>query len=98
MKPTARIAPWLLGFALLGSPAFAQDSKSCHHTAVDERGDHVMGFQHEKTSHHFRLTPSGGAIEVSANDPADTASRDAIRTHLAHIAGKFSEGISRRQC
>jgi hypothetical protein len=92
MKSTARIAPWMLGIGLLGWPAFAQDSKSCHHTAVDERGDHVMGFEHEKTSHHFRLTPSGGAIEVSANDPGDTASRDAIRMHLAHIAKKFSEG------
>lgn len=92
MKRPARIAPWMIGIGLLGSPAFAQDSKSCHDTAVDERGDHVMGFDHEKTSHHFRLTPSGGAIEVSANEPDDTASRDAIRKHLAHIAKKFSEG------
>jgi hypothetical protein len=92
MKPLSRLAPWMIGIGLLGSPAFAQDSKSCHHTAVDERGDHVMGFDHEKTSHHFRLTPSGGAIEVSANDPGDAPSRDAIRTHLAHIAAKFSEG------
>lgn len=92
MKPTARSALWMIGIGLLGWPAFAQDSASCHHTAVDERGDHVMGFDHEKTSHHFLPTPSGGAIEVSANEPDDTASRDAIRTHLAHIAKKFSEG------
>ena len=88
----SRLALAMIGIGLLGFPALAQDSKSCHHTAVDERGDHVMGFDHEKTTHHFRLTPSGGAIEVSANAPDDAASRDAIRTHLAHIAKKFAEG------
>ena len=92
MRPSSRLALGVIGIALFSWPALAQESKSCHGTAVDERGDHVMGFDHEKTAHHFRLTPSGGAIEVSANDAADTASRDAIRSHLAHIAKKFSEG------
>ena len=63
-----------------------------HHAAVNERGDHVMGFDHDKTTHHFRLTKSGGVIEVSANDPKDTESRDAIRQHLGHIVKMFSEG------
>ncbi|HTS28335.1 MAG TPA: hypothetical protein VMH81_20825 [Bryobacteraceae bacterium] len=67
----------------------AQDD---HHTAADRRGDHVMGFSHEKTTHHFRLYPDGGAIEVSANDPKDTESRDQIRMHLSHIAGMFAAG------
>jgi hypothetical protein len=75
--------------SLGASPALAQD---CHHAKVAERGDHVMGFDHAKTSHHFRLSPGGGSIEASANDPADTASRDAIRGHLEHIASMFSEG------
>jgi hypothetical protein len=92
MKSTARIAPWVIGLGLLSLPALAQDAKSCHDAEVDERGDHVMGFDHEKTSHHFRLTPSGGVIDVAAKEPDDTSSRDAIRTHLAHIAKKFSEG------
>ncbi len=63
-----------------------------HHTAVDQRGDHVMGFSHEKTTHHFRLYADGGAIEVTANDPKDTESRDQIRMHLSHIAGMFAAG------
>ena len=77
-----------------GSAALAQDAAgpSCHHAKVAERGDHVMGFDHAKTTHHFRLSPTGGSIEVSANDPADTESRDAIRGHLSHIAMMFSEG------
>lgn len=92
MKPISRFLLWMIAFGQLGLPALGQDSKSCHGTAVDERGDHVMGFDHDKTAHHFRLTPSGGAIEVSATAADDAASRDAIRTHLAHIAKKFSEG------
>jgi len=51
-----------------------------------------MGFSHEKTTHHFRLTKAGGAIEVTANDPNDTESRDQIRMHLTHIAGMFASG------
>lgn len=51
-----------------------------------------MGFSHEKTTHHFRLYADGGAIEVTANDPNDTGSRDQIRMHLAHIAGMFAAG------
>jgi hypothetical protein len=83
----------LLGLSAAG--ATAQDSAaSCaaHHAGVDRRGDHVMGFDHEKTTHHFRLTGEGGAIEVTANDPGDAASRDAIRAHLAHIAKMFAAG------
>ncbi|MEP7274499.1 MAG: hypothetical protein ABI882_23615 [Acidobacteriota bacterium] len=62
------------------------------HSGVNQRGDQVMGFSHEKTTHHFRLKTDGGSIEVEANDPRDTASRDQIRTHLQHIASKFSAG------
>lgn len=65
---------------------------SQHHADVNKRGDQAMGFSHEKTTHHFRLKPDGGAIEVTANDPNDGASRDQIRHHLAHIAELFSKG------
>ncbi len=88
----------LAGTALLASlavPLSAQTTPTPgpdHHAAVNERGDHVMGFDHEKTTHHFRLTRSGGVIEVSVNDPKDTESRDAIRQHMGHIVKMFSEG------
>ena len=67
-------------------------AKSDHHAQVNARGDKVMGFDHEKTAHHFLLSPAGGSIEVTANRAEDGESRDAIRGHLAHIAKKFSEG------
>jgi hypothetical protein len=57
---------------------------------VNKRGDHAMGFSHEKTTHHFRLTGEGGAIEVTANDPNDAASQEQIRTHLS-ICKLFKE-------
>jgi hypothetical protein len=78
-----------IGAALMASLVFAHDA---HHSAVDKRGDHVMGFSHEKTTHHFRIYKDGGAIEVTANDVGDTASRDQIRMHLGHIAKMFAAG------
>jgi hypothetical protein len=51
-----------------------------------------MGFSHEKTTHHFFLYADGGAIQVAANDPKDSESRDQIRMHLGHIAQMFGAG------
>ncbi|MBV9960017.1 MAG: hypothetical protein JO360_16445 [Acidobacteria bacterium] len=59
---------------------------------MHQRGDHVMGFDQQKTTHHFRLTNTGGVIQVEANEASDTASRDQIRKHLGHIARMFAEG------
>jgi len=67
-------------------------SQDDHHQGVVERGDHVMGFSHDKATHHFRLYPDGGAIEVEAKTPDDIATRDEIRMHFGHIAKKFSAG------
>lgn len=60
--------------------------------AMNARGDQGMGFSQEKTTHHFYLTKTGGIIQVEANDPKDTASRDQIRQHLGHISMAFAEG------
>jgi hypothetical protein len=62
------------------------------HAHVDERGARVMGFDQEKTTHHFYLYEDGGAIGVSVNDAADSASRDAIRSHLPHVQMMFGQG------
>ena len=63
-----------------------------HHAMVEKHGDAGMGFSHEKTTHHFRLAGAGGAIEVTANDPADKAGIEAIQSHLGHIARMFADG------
>jgi len=81
----------LLTIGLFG---YAQDPSQhpADHSAVDKRGDRVMGFSHEKTTHHFRLYADGGAIEVEAKDPKDNESRDQIQNHLGHIAHMFADG------
>jgi len=59
---------------------------------MNQRGAMAMGFDQEKTTHHFYLYEDGGAIDVSVNDAADTTNRDAIRSHLPHIAMLFGQG------
>ncbi len=62
------------------------------HGGVDHRGDHAMGFSHEKTKHSFKLDRDGGAIEIRANDGNDEESIAQIRAHLPHIATMFAAG------
>jgi len=86
---------------LLPAVSAAQSEMKCEmhakhaadsHDAMNRRGDEGMGFSQSKTTHHFLLSSEGGSIVVDANDTNDTASRDAIRMHLAHIAEIFSAG------
>ncbi len=55
-------------------------------------GNVAMGFDQDKTTHHFTMSADGGAIEVAANDAADTASIQQVRSHLQEIATAFGEG------
>jgi len=88
--------PLFLSLAILTGMASAQQNPSHEHDrrqeAVVKRGEHVMGFSHEATTHHFRLFNDGGEIDVRANDLKDKASIDQIRTHLGHIAKMFASG------
>lgn len=52
----------------------------------------AMGFDQDKTIHHFPMTANGGSVEVEAKDAADEASRSAVRMHLKHIAEAFAKG------
>ena len=75
---------------LAASAAAAQHTGQ--HDDMTRRGDAVMGFSHEKTTHHFRLREDGGEIEVTANDAADEESASEIRGHLRHITSMFAAG------
>jgi hypothetical protein len=81
--------PLILLFALT---LFQNPQSSNQQQGVVERGDHVMGFSHEKTTHHFLLYSNGGEINVSANQAGDKTSIDQIRMHLGHIAKMFAAG------
>lgn len=62
------------------------------HAQMHARGAQVMGFDQDKTAHHFLLYSDGGAIDVSVKDGSDKTNRDAIRAHLPHIAKLFADG------
>jgi hypothetical protein len=96
-----------IGIAVLlfGSLQLAgQDMQSCpmhkehmkepaqHQADVEKHGNAAMRFPQDKTTHHFRLSSDGGAIEVTVNDSKDSQNLQAIRSHLAHIAAMFSDG------
>jgi hypothetical protein len=91
-----RTLPLLLSLAILPGMASAQQNpppeQDKRQEDVVKRGEHVMGFSHEATMHHFRLFRDGGEIDVRANDPKDKASIDQIRTHFGHIAKMFASG------
>jgi hypothetical protein len=66
----------------------AQDS----HQTMNDRGAMVMGFDQDKTAHHFYLHEDGGAIDIAVKDASDSKDRDGIRSHLPHIAMMFGAG------
>jgi hypothetical protein len=89
-------AALILAIATLVIVYAQQPKQGSSHDMADEqmnkRGDHVMGFDHTKTTHHFLLQEQGGSIEVTANSSDDVESRDQIRMHLKHIAMMFADG------
>ncbi len=73
--------------------AFGQQSDSMHHhDDMNMRGEHAMGFSQTATTHHFRLLPDGGYVQVQANDAADNMNVDHIRMHLQQQARRFAAG------
>src|ERR1043166_2260860 len=85
----------ILGLATLAI-TYAQQPKTSAMAdeQMNKRGDHVMGFDHTKTTHHFLLQEWGGSIEVTANSSDDVESRDQIRSeeHTSELQSRF--GIS----
>jgi hypothetical protein len=73
-------------------PMHKEHMKAQHQADVEKHGDEAMGFPHDATTHHFRLSPDGGVIEVTVKDSKDTQDLQAIRSHLTHIVTMFSNG------
>jgi hypothetical protein len=63
---------------------------------MKQHGNAAMGFDQDRTTHHFMMTSDGGSIAVDANDPDDQASIAQIRTHLQEIAIAFKQGDFRK--
>ena len=82
---------WMLWTTLVVLAPLAQ----AHHQPPTDRGAMVMGFDQEKTAHHFLIYDDGGAIDITVKDTKetkDTKDRDAIRSHLPHITTMFGAG------
>ena len=60
--------------------------------ALKARGAAAMGFDQDASVHHFRLTTTGGVIQVEAASASDETTRAAIRDHLRAIASAFAAG------
>ena len=69
-----------------------QTPKPDQHADMNARGAHVMGFDQDKTTHRFLLHADGGAVDIFVKDRADAKNREAIRSHLPHIAQMFGDG------
>lgn len=82
--------------SMKGCPMHEQHQTATAHDhskgALDKRGMQGMGFDQDKTTHHFLLRKDGGAIQVTANSVGDKASVEEIQMHLQHIAGAFQSG------
>jgi hypothetical protein len=72
----------------LGQP----HDQDAHHREMLQRGAEAMGFDQERTVHHFLLYADGGAIEVTVKDPNDHANLHAVHQHLPEIARLFKAG------
>jgi hypothetical protein len=97
-----------LSLSFLAFPVFAQQAKTddsmkdcpmhqqhataSHEAIIKSHGDQAMGFPHDQTTHHFRMAPDGGSIEVMVQDAKDKTNTDAIRAHLSHISVMFANG------
>ncbi|MFD5259118.1 aspartate carbamoyltransferase [Streptomyces bobili] len=79
----------LAAVLLIGSP---QDNGGDRQETVAERGQSVMPFDLEQTTHRFTPTKTGGVQDVVADQPDDAKQIGLIRTHLQKEAKAFSQG------
>jgi hypothetical protein len=60
--------------------------------ALKKRGADAMGFDQDATNHHFKLSATGGSIEVTVNNRNEAVTVTAVRDHLRGIASEFAQG------
>lgn len=65
---------------------------SSRQAEVAERGESVMPFDLERTTHQFTKSDTGGVQTVVADDPQDTAQITLIRQHLVAEVDRFRRG------
>ena len=83
----AAIAALVAGGYLWGSSTAGSRQEE-----VAERGERVMPFDLERTTHRFAKRAGGGVQTVVADDPSDTEQVRLVREHLAREAEAFRAG------
>lgn len=68
------------------------DDSPDRQAAVAERGEHVMPFDLDATTHRFDSVPTGLVETVLADDPSDADQVRLIREHLRHEGDRFRTG------
>ena len=93
MTRNIRLLSIVIPSVMLVAGVSAQHPTGTQHPTAQHQGAHpVMGFDIDKTAHHFYLYEDGGAIEVSVKDKNDKTNLDGIRTHLTEAAMMFTHG------
>lgn len=88
MKVTAKlIAILFLALLLVGCGSHEAD----RHAEIAERGEMVMPFDLDRTTHIFDKQDDGGLQQVISDD-GDVEQIELIRVHLAEEAERFSNG------
>lgn len=82
----------LAGAALAGCGAGHHDASSNRQAAVRARGQQVMPFRLDRTTHVFDKTATGGVESVVAKTSTDGAQIPLIRQHLRKEQRLFARG------
>jgi len=79
-----------LGVILLVACGRSRDADDF--SAMQMRGEHVMGVNQYTSAHVFEDLPDGGRVVLERADAADTADIKTIRAHMREIAAAFTAG------
>jgi hypothetical protein len=78
------------GLTLLIACGRAKDTDEF--SAMQTRGEHVMGVNQYTSAHVFEDLPDGGRVVLERADASDTAAITTIRAHMRDIAAAFRAG------
>jgi len=79
-----------LGLILLAACGRSKDADDF--SAMQARGEHVMGVNQYTSAHVFEDLPDGGRVVLERADASDTAAITTIRAHMRDIAAAFRAG------
>jgi len=81
-----------LGLILLVACGGGRSKDADDFSAMQARGEHVMGVNQYTSAHVFEDLPDGGRIVLERADASDTAAVNTIRAHMRDIAEAFRAG------